>query len=79
VISVYAPSFAPHRSGKDEFYDDLMCTINSVCQDDMLLVVGDFNARVGSNQLLYIRTMLNGVMSGVFMVLAILTKLGGYF
>ena len=28
-----------------------MCMINSVCQDDVLLVVGDFNARVGFNQL----------------------------
>ena len=26
-----------------------MCTINSVCQDDLLLVVGYFNARVESN------------------------------
>ncbi|XP_065895826.1 craniofacial development protein 2-like [Dysidea avara] len=34
---------------KDQFYDDLMCTINSVCQDDLLLVVGYFNARVESN------------------------------
>ena len=38
-----------HKEHKDQFYDDLMCTINSVCQDDLLLVVGDFNARVGSN------------------------------
>ena len=32
----------------DQFYDDLMRKINSVCQDD-LWVVEDFNARVGSN------------------------------
>ena len=28
-----------------------MCTINPVCQGDVLLVAGDFNARVRSNQL----------------------------
>ena len=37
------------KEHKDQFCDDLMCIINSVCQDDLLLVVGDFNARVGSN------------------------------
>ena len=43
VISVYAPTFCSPQEHKDQFYDDLMCTINSVCQDDLLLVVGDFN------------------------------------
>ena len=51
VVSVYAPTFCSPQEHKDHFYDDLMCTINSVCQEDLLLVVGDFNARVGSNQL----------------------------
>ena len=51
MIRVYAPTFHSPQERKDEFYDDLMYTINSVCQDDVFLVVGDFNASVGSNQL----------------------------
>ena len=40
LFSVYAPM--------DMFYDDLCCTINSVCEEDILIVLGDFNARVGT-------------------------------
>jgi len=47
---VYALTFRSPQEHKDQFYDDLMCTINSVSQDDVLLIVGDFNARDGSNQ-----------------------------
>ena len=49
VLSVYFPTFCTPQEHKDQFYDDLMCTINSVCQDNLLLLVGDFNAWVGSN------------------------------
>ena len=32
---------------KDEFFDDLQVVISSTPPDDLLLVMGDFNARVG--------------------------------
>ena len=51
VISVYAPTFCSPQEHKNQFYDDLMFMINSVCQDDLLLVKGDFTARVGFNHL----------------------------
>ena len=51
VISVYTPTFRYPQEHKDQFYDDLMCTINSVSQGDVLLIVEDFNAKVESNQL----------------------------
>ena len=49
VISVYAPTFkAPVEEKK--FYSDLQDTLNTVSEHDLLLVVGDFNARVGSTE-----------------------------
>ena len=32
---------------KDRFFDDLQAVISSTLPDDLLLVMGDFNARVG--------------------------------
>jgi len=37
-----------HKNRRICFYDDLCCTINYVCKDDLLIVLGDFNARVGT-------------------------------
>ena len=50
IISVYAPTHRSAQEKKDEFYADLQETIDSVHVDDVLLVVGDFNARVGSSE-----------------------------
>jgi len=33
---------------KSEFYNDLQASLDSVPKDDMFILVGDFNARVGS-------------------------------
>ena len=63
VISAYAPTFCSPQEYKDQFYDDLMCTISSVCQDYLLLVVGDFNARVGSNHPELVKGEWSGVRS----------------
>ena len=48
VVSVYAPTYNSPQEQKDVFYDDLCCTINSVSEDNTLIVLGDFNARVGA-------------------------------
>ena len=50
IISVYAPTHRSAQEKKDEFYADLQETIDSVHVDDVLLVVGDFNVRVGSSE-----------------------------
>jgi len=47
VVSVYAPTYHSPQKQKDMFYDDLCCTINSVCEDDLLIVLGNFNPKVG--------------------------------
>ena len=46
-----------------------------MCQDDLLLVVGDFNARVGSNH----PELVKGVVLGVTMQLVMLMGLVGHF
>ena len=45
LISVYAPTCPDVKNG---FYNDLQASLNSVPKDDLLILVGDFNARVGS-------------------------------
>ena len=50
VISVYAPTFKAPVEEKEKFYSDLQDTLDTVSEHDLLLVVGDFNARVGSTE-----------------------------
>ena len=47
VVSVYAPAHRASVEMKDQFFDDLQAVISSTPPDDLLLVMGDFNARVG--------------------------------
>ncbi|XP_068674690.1 craniofacial development protein 2-like [Montipora foliosa] len=47
LISVYAPTMTNSNDIKDKFYEDLDATISSVPKPNKLLVLGDFNARVG--------------------------------
>ena len=51
IVSVYAPTHrAPQlQERKDLFYNDLQSAIDSIHKNDILLLVGDFNARVGSS------------------------------
>ncbi len=47
VVSVYAPTQATSQKMKDKFYHELQSVVDSISVEDILLVVGDFNARVG--------------------------------
>ena len=54
VLSVYAPTNPSNFSSgavqpSDDFYDLLQRTISSVHPSDMLVILGDFNACVGSD------------------------------
>ena len=49
VISVYAPTYNSPQEQKDKFYYDLQQAVDSVPDDHLLLVLGDFNVRVGSS------------------------------
>ena len=49
LVSVYAPTLPTEDQIKDEFYDRLNVTLNRIPVNDHLLLLGDFNARVGAN------------------------------
>jgi hypothetical protein len=53
VIAIYSPVNPINKemaNASEKFYNDLQDTINKVSTEDMLLVMGDFNARLGGNQ-----------------------------
>ncbi|BHF65787.1 hypothetical protein SprV_0200880000 [Sparganum proliferum] len=49
IISVYAPPMTSSDAAKDKFYEDLHALLAAVSKADKLVVLGDFNARVGTD------------------------------
>ena len=49
VVTCYAPTEAAEKEEKDNFYDSLQSTLEDIPKHDVLVVLGDFNARVGSD------------------------------
>ncbi|BHF64198.1 hypothetical protein SprV_0200719700 [Sparganum proliferum] len=49
IISAYAPPMTSHDAARDKSYEDLHALLATVSKADMLVVLGDFNARVGTN------------------------------
>ena len=54
VLSIYAPTNPPNSTSEsagpsDAFNDQLQSTLSSVHASDLLVIMGDFNARVGSD------------------------------
>ncbi|WP_419612621.1 hypothetical protein, partial [Thiolapillus sp.] len=47
VLSVYAPTLQAETGVKEAFYSDLHNLLQQVDSKDKLLILGDFNARVG--------------------------------
>nr|XP_058967531.1 craniofacial development protein 2-like [Pocillopora verrucosa] len=50
LVSVYAPTLSATPEIKDEFYDQLTATISNIPNKEQLILLGDFNARVGADQ-----------------------------
>ena len=48
-VCAYAPTLSGSPEAKDEFYESLNDTLRSVSKRDQLLILGDFNARVGTD------------------------------
>ncbi|VDL94291.1 unnamed protein product [Schistocephalus solidus] len=49
IISAYAPPMTSSDAAKDKFYEDLHALLATVSKGDKLIVLGDFNARVGTD------------------------------
>lgn len=47
IIQVYAPTNDSEESEKDHFYDQLQQSVDKVEKHDLLIVMGDLNAKVG--------------------------------
>ena len=48
-VSVHAPTLDSSDGVKDLFYDTLYSTLRRILKDDKIILLGDFNARVGRN------------------------------
>ncbi|BHF66197.1 hypothetical protein SprV_0200921300 [Sparganum proliferum] len=49
IISAYAPPMTSSDAAKDRFYEDLHALLATVSKADKLIVLGEFNARVGTD------------------------------
>ena len=49
IVSAYAPTMTNPDEIKDKFYDDLDSVISATPWTDKLILLGDFNARVGTD------------------------------
>ncbi|KAJ7428744.1 craniofacial development protein 2-like protein [Willisornis vidua] len=49
LFNVYAPTLQADPVEKDKFYTDMRRLIQKVPADDKIIILGDFNARVGKN------------------------------
>ena len=50
LIQVYAPTSNAEEVEADRFYDDLQDVIELTPQKDVLFILGDWNAKVGSQE-----------------------------
>ncbi|XP_072037118.1 craniofacial development protein 2-like [Amphiura filiformis] len=49
IIQVYAPNIADSETCVDEFYDQLQRETDKTPKNDILIIMGDLNAKVGSD------------------------------
>ena len=48
ILSCYTPTFTATREEKDQFFDNLQAVLFSIPPDECYVIMGDFNAHVGS-------------------------------
>ena len=53
LVSVYAPTLTATPEAKDEFYDSLKSLVRDIPDSHQLILLGDFNARVGAEHELW--------------------------
>ena len=49
IIAAYAPTELATTESKEEFYSDLLKSIESEPPHNIIIVLGDFNARIGDD------------------------------
>ena len=57
IVQVYAPHNERQDEEKDQFYQELQEVIDGCNKNDIIIVTGDLNARVGNDNSGYERTM----------------------
>ena len=50
VIQVYAPTSNTEEADVEQFYEDLQDLLELTLQKDVLFIIGDWNAKVGSQE-----------------------------
>ena len=50
VIQVYAPASNAEEAELEQFYEDLQDFVERTPQKDVLFIIGDWNAKVGSQE-----------------------------
>ena len=50
IVQVYAPTNEAEDEAKETFYDQLQKVLDAIPRHDMLLVLGDWNAKLGARQ-----------------------------
>ena len=51
VIQVYAPTSNAEEAEVERFYEDLQDLLELTCQKEVLFIIGDWNAKVGSRNI----------------------------
>ena len=51
VIQVYAPTSNGEEAKIEQFYEALQDLLEIICQKDVLFIIGDWNAKVGSQEI----------------------------
>ncbi|KAK9751724.1 hypothetical protein QE152_g4797 [Popillia japonica] len=49
IIQSYAPTEVSEEEPKDVFYQEPSCTLKKVNKGDLIILMGDLNAKIGSN------------------------------
>ena len=57
IIQVYAPHNEKEDAEKEQFYQELQETVDECNKNDIIIIMGDLNAKVGSDNSGYERTM----------------------
>ena len=50
VIQVYTPATNAEEAEVEQFYEDLQDLLELISKKDVLLIIGDWNAKVGSQE-----------------------------